>query len=171
MAKERQAGPSRQRDGAGGEHRDHFTGTIAGSMTEYEGNPELDMTASSATGVSHGLIKQVAPAAMAGQLTVATYNLDNLSPTAAASKYAALGSEVVTHLGSPDILAVQEIQDHDGATDDGVVDATTTMTALGQRHQGGGRPGLCLDADRPGQNQRPRPAAGLLQQAVAAGPR
>ena len=109
---------------------DHFTGTIAGIMTEYEGNPELDLTASSATGISHGLTKQVAPAAKAGQLTVATYNLDNLSPTASAAKYAALGSEITKDLGAPDILAVQEIQDNDGATDDGVVDATTTMNTL-----------------------------------------
>ena len=47
---------------------DHFTGTIEGIMTEYEGNPELDMTASSAVGVSHGLTPQVAPPARFGQL-------------------------------------------------------------------------------------------------------
>jgi hypothetical protein len=109
---------------------DHFTGTIEGIMTEYEGNPELDMTASSATGVSHRLTPQVAPAAKSGQLTVATYNLDNLSPSASKSKWASLGSQIVHNLGSPDILAVQEIQDNDGATDDGVVAANVTMADL-----------------------------------------
>src|SRR5579875_1245143 len=109
---------------------DHFNGPIEGIMTEYEGNPELDMTASSATGVSHGLTPEVAPPARAGQLTVATYNLDNLSPQAPASKWASLGSQIVHNLGSPDILAVQEIQDNDGPTDDGVVDCTVTMNDL-----------------------------------------
>jgi hypothetical protein len=109
---------------------DTFSGQIEGIMTEYEGNPELDMTSSSATGVSQGLTPQVAPKAKKGQLTVATYNLDNLSPSAAAAKWASLGSQIVNNLRSPDILAVQEIQDNDGATDDGVVDCTTTMTDL-----------------------------------------
>jgi uncharacterized protein len=108
---------------------DHFSGPIEGIMTEYEGNPELDMTVSAA-GVSHGLTPEVAPPAKPGQLTVATYNLDNLSPSAPASKWDSLGSQIVNNLGSPDILAVQEIQDNDGATDDGVVDCTVTMTDL-----------------------------------------
>jgi predicted extracellular nuclease len=109
---------------------DHFNGPIEGIMTEYDGNPELDLTASSATGVSHGLTPEVAPPARPGQLTVATYNLDNLSPDAPASKWASLGSQIVNNLGSPDILAVQEIQDNDGPADDGVVDCTVTMTDL-----------------------------------------
>jgi hypothetical protein len=99
-------------------------------MTEYEGNPELDLTASAATGVSHGLIPQVAPAAKSGQLTVATYNLDNLSPSASKSKWANLGSQIVHNLDSPDILAVQEIQDADGSKDDGLVAADVTMGDL-----------------------------------------
>jgi|SRR5579875_2168190 len=109
---------------------DHFTGTIAGIMTEYDGDPELDMTGSSAVGVSHGLSPEVAPPAQPGELSVATYNLDNLSPATSPAKFASLGSQIVNNLGSPDILAVQEIQDNDGATDDGVTDCTTTMTDL-----------------------------------------
>jgi hypothetical protein len=54
---------------------------------------------------------------------VATYNLDNLSPSASKSKYASLSTQIVHNLGSLDILAVQEIQDNDGTTDDGVVAA------------------------------------------------
>jgi hypothetical protein len=108
---------------------DHFSGPVAGIMTEYEGNPELDITQTPGV-VSSGLSRQVAKPATAGQLTVATYNLDNLSPTAGAAKYAALGSEIVTNLRAPDILAVQEIEDNDGSTDDGVVSATTTIGDL-----------------------------------------
>jgi uncharacterized protein len=118
---------------------DHFSGPVEGVMTEYEGNPELDLTAS-VTGVSHGLTPQVAPAPRAGQLSVATYNLDNLAPTTAASKFASLGKQVVTNLRSPDILAVQEIQDNDGAKDDGVVAADVTLGDLVSAIQAAGGP-------------------------------
>ncbi len=118
---------------------DHFSGPVEGIMTEYEGDPELDLT-QSVTGVSHGLTPQVAPAPRAGQLSVATYNLDNLSPKTAASKFTSLGRQVVTNPRSPDILAVQEIQDNDGATDDGVVAADATMSELAGAIQAAGGP-------------------------------
>jgi predicted extracellular nuclease len=108
---------------------DHFSSPVIGIMNEYEGNPELDLTQTPGV-VSSGLTRQVAKPAEPGELTVATYNLDNLSPSASAAKWAALGSEITTNLGAPDILAVQEIQDNDGETDDGVVDATVTLNDL-----------------------------------------
>jgi predicted extracellular nuclease len=161
---------------------DHFSGPVEGIMTEYEGNPELDLTASSAVGVSNGLTPQVAPAAQAGQLTVATYNLDNLSPTAPKSKWAHLGSQIVHNLGSPDILAVQEIQDNDGATDDGVVAANVTMADLVAAIVAAGGPAYAWteidpvndqDGGQPGGNIRQvtmyRTDAGLTFDAIAGG--
>src|ERR1700733_1933182 len=61
---------------------DHFGGALVGIMTEFDGNPELDLTQTAAV-VSSGLTPAAAPAAAAGSLTVATYNLDNLSPKTA----------------------------------------------------------------------------------------
>ncbi len=118
---------------------DHFSGAVEGIMSEYEGNPELELTLSVA-GVSHGLTPQVAPAPGTGQLSVATYNVDNLAPTTPASKFASLGRQVVNNLRSPDILAVQEIQDNDGATDDGVVAANVTLSDLVSAIQAAGGP-------------------------------
>jgi hypothetical protein len=118
---------------------DHFGGPVEGIMSEYEGNPELELT-SSVTGVSGGLTPQVAAPAGPGQLAVATYNLDNLSPTAPAAKWASLGTQIVHNLGAPDILAVQEIQDNDGATDDGVVAADVTLSDLVSAIQAAGGP-------------------------------
>src|ERR1700722_20436324 len=46
---------------------DHFSGPGRGIMSEYEGNPELELTAS-VGGVSHGLRPQVAKPARTGQL-------------------------------------------------------------------------------------------------------
>ncbi len=64
------------------------------------------------------------------QLSVATYNVENLAPTDPASKFDALAHGVVTNLDSPDVIAVEEIQDNDGATDDGVVAADQTIDKL-----------------------------------------
>jgi predicted extracellular nuclease len=62
------------------------------------------------------------------QLAIATYNVENLAPGDPASKYEALANGVVQNLASPDIISVEEIQDNDGATDDGVVAADQTLT-------------------------------------------
>jgi predicted extracellular nuclease len=64
------------------------------------------------------------------QLSIATYNVENLAPSDAAAKYQALAQGVVTNLGTPDIVAVEEIQDNSGATDNGVVAADQTLTKL-----------------------------------------
>jgi len=60
-------------------------------------------------------------------LTIASINVENLAATDPATKFSRLAAIVAHNLGAPDLLAVEEIQDNDGATDDGVVDATTTL--------------------------------------------
>ncbi len=65
-----------------------------------------------------------------GQLSIATYNVENLAPGDSDAKYAALGGGVVTDLASPDIVSLEEIQDNSGATDDGVVAADRTLDKL-----------------------------------------
>jgi hypothetical protein len=64
------------------------------------------------------------------QLAIATYNVENLAPTDPASKFQKLADGIVHNLASPDIVAVEEVQDNDGAKDDGVVAATVTLTDL-----------------------------------------
>jgi predicted extracellular nuclease len=64
------------------------------------------------------------------QLAVATYNVENLAPRDSDTKYARLAQGVVKNLAKPDIVAVEEVQDNSGATDDGVVAADKTLTKL-----------------------------------------
>lgn len=61
-------------------------------------------------------------------ITIGDYNVENLAPSA--TKFPALARQIVESLGAPDLLFVQEIQDNDGSTDDGVVDADVTLTNL-----------------------------------------
>lgn len=48
-------------------------------------------------------------------LSVATYNLENFSANDSPEKIASLANDIVANLNAPDILAVQEVQDADGA--------------------------------------------------------
>jgi len=113
-----------------------WTGTI--DYSEFGGYTIADST--QGTVQHNNLAPVVATAPAKGQLSVATYNVENLAPTDPDSKFAALGKGVVTNLASPDIVAVEEIQDNDGASDDGVVDATQTLTKLTQAITAAGGP-------------------------------
>ncbi|HEY9291812.1 MAG TPA: endonuclease/exonuclease/phosphatase family protein [Microlunatus sp.] len=64
------------------------------------------------------------------QLAIATYNVENLAPTDPDSKFAALGRGIVDNLAVPDIVAVEEVQDNTGDTDNGVVGADRTLDQL-----------------------------------------
>jgi predicted extracellular nuclease len=72
----------------------------------------------------------VATAGPRNKLSVATYNVENLAPSDPDSKFAALADGIVTNLASPDVVAVEEVQDNTGATDDGTVAADVTLTKL-----------------------------------------
>ncbi|MFD1833251.1 endonuclease/exonuclease/phosphatase family protein [Streptomyces desertarenae] len=63
-----------------------------------------------------------------GELAVATYNVENLHPGNGQEKFDRLARGVVENLASPDILALEEIQDDNGPTDDGTVSAGRTLT-------------------------------------------
>jgi hypothetical protein len=79
---------------------------------------------------SGNLQKVVATPQTKKQLAIATYNVENLAPTDPQSKFDALAQGIVHNLSAPDIVAVEEVQDNDGATDDGVVAADQTIDQL-----------------------------------------
>ena len=83
---------------------------------------------SARTGVS---VRESAVAAGADQVSIATFNVENLAGNEPEAKYDALAGMIVNNLAAPDIVGLEEIQDNNGATDDGtVVDATTTLNRL-----------------------------------------
>jgi endonuclease/exonuclease/phosphatase family metal-dependent hydrolase len=64
-------------------------------------------------------------------VTVASYNVLNLSPLESDdSQRTAIAAQIVNNLGQPDVIALQEIQDNSGETDDGITDASQTLQAL-----------------------------------------
>jgi len=64
----------------------------------------------------------------ANYLTVATYNLENIDP--GDNKFNLFATDIVYNLRAPDILAVQEIQDSDGAANTGNVSSALTAQGL-----------------------------------------
>ena len=97
-------------------------------------------------------------------IQIATYNLENLSPFDPADRYAAFARAIVTELGAPQIVAVQEIQDSDGDKNTGRVDANVTLERLLAALAQAGAPGYRAvqidpqdgqDGGMPGANIRP----------------
>ncbi|AUH43678.1 endonuclease/exonuclease/phosphatase family protein [Streptomyces sp. CMB-StM0423] len=64
------------------------------------------------------------------ELAVATYNVENLSARDGAAKFDRLARALVDGLASPDIVALQEVQDDNGATNDAVTSADATLRKL-----------------------------------------
>ncbi|MFI6346774.1 endonuclease/exonuclease/phosphatase family protein [Streptomyces sp. NPDC050560] len=77
--------------------------------------------------VDGGIEKETTRRQKPGELAVATYNVENLAATDPQDKFDRLAEGVVTHLATPDIVALEEIQDNNGATDDGTVAADETV--------------------------------------------
>jgi predicted extracellular nuclease len=79
---------------------------------------------------SGGLQRESTRRQRLGELAVATFNVENLSPLDPAAKFATLAGQIVGNLASPDLVALEEIQDNSGPTNNGVVAADQTLAAL-----------------------------------------
>ena len=61
-------------------------------------------------------------------LVFGSYNVENMNPKSA--HIPKVANHIANFLKTPDIIFVQEIQDDNGATDDGTVSANLTLSAL-----------------------------------------
>jgi predicted extracellular nuclease len=108
---------------------DRFRGALEGVLDYSFGNYKLIVTR--APGVLRGgLSRETTTAARSNQLSVAAFNVENLDPNDDAEKFRRLADIIVRNLKSPDIVAIEEIQDNNGATNDTVVDASETFGRL-----------------------------------------
>ncbi|MEU9096302.1 endonuclease/exonuclease/phosphatase family protein [Streptomyces sp. NPDC048361] len=106
---------------------DTLTGTTEGPLDFNQFGGYTITARTLGTVKDNGLKREVTRKQRTGELAVATYNVENLDPTDPQSKFDALAQGVVTHLASPDIVALEEIQDNNGAKNDGTVDASATV--------------------------------------------
>ncbi|WP_441251730.1 endonuclease/exonuclease/phosphatase family protein [Kitasatospora sp. McL0602] len=107
---------------------DQLTGVTAGPLDYNQFGGYTVVANAIGAYKDNGLQREITAPAPDGTATIATYNVQNLDPGDPAEKFAQLAQGIVTNLRSPDVVALEEIQDGNGPTDDGTVDATATIT-------------------------------------------
>jgi uncharacterized protein len=108
---------------------DRFPGRSIGVLDYSFGNFKLFLTATPqvATG---DIARESARPARADEFAMATANLGNLDPSDPPAKFQGLAQEIAGSLKSPDLLALQEVQDNSGPDNDGTVAADQTVAQL-----------------------------------------
>ncbi|MEM1428984.1 MAG: endonuclease/exonuclease/phosphatase family protein [Pseudomonadota bacterium] len=91
--------------------------------------------------------EQTDVAGSADDLTVASYNVLNLDPNdsdgdadLADGRFEAIAAQIVNNLNTPDVIALQEVQDSSGSANDGVTAADATLQALVDAIEAAGGP-------------------------------
>ncbi|MFF8988721.1 endonuclease/exonuclease/phosphatase family protein [Streptomyces sp. NPDC014983] len=107
---------------------DTLTGTTTGPMDFNQYGGYTLVAGRLGTLQSGGLQRETTEKQTGRQLAVATYNVENLDPSD--NTFAQHAAAIVNNLQSPDIVSLEEIQDDNGATDDGTVDASVTVNKL-----------------------------------------
>ncbi|WP_205801984.1 lamin tail domain-containing protein [Micromonospora thermarum] len=108
---------------------DTLSGAVVGLLDYSFGNYKLQVTGTP-TVSSGGITPETTATPSATELAVATFNVENLAPGDPQSKFDTLASQIKNNLKSPDLIAVEEVQDNSGTTDNGVVAADQTWTKL-----------------------------------------
>jgi predicted extracellular nuclease len=80
--------------------------------------------------VDEGLEREVTDRPRSDELAVASFNVENLQPNNPAAKFQALADVLIVNMRSPDLVAVEEIQDNDGATNSAITAANLTWERL-----------------------------------------
>ena len=125
-------------------------GTVTGVIGYSFGNFEVFAIDALSPGRSD-TTAEVAPSSQSSELTVASYNVFNLSAVEADdAQREKVADQIVNHLHSPDIIALQEIQDNNGDIGDcsgddisacaGVLDADETLAKLTEAIAAAGGP-------------------------------
>jgi predicted extracellular nuclease len=111
---------------------DSFPGATIGVMDYSFGNFKLQVITLASVAFS-GLARETTQSPVDGELAVATFNVENLSPNDPQTKFDELADLIVNNLQAPDIVALEEMQDNDGTsggTGSPVVDANVTFDRL-----------------------------------------
>jgi len=118
---------------------DHYTGPLVGVVDYNFGNFFLEVT-NAVSRVDSGLQRETTALPGLDELAVATFNFENLDTTDPQSKFDQLAGIIVNNLRAPDLIAGEEVQDNNGPTDSGTVDASQTLGQLVAAIQAAGGP-------------------------------
>jgi len=116
-------------------------GDVTGVLRYDFGNYEVAATTRFGVQPAGAAPETTALIGTADRVTVATYNVLNLSPTSSdRGQLRLLARQIVQRLRAPDIVALQEIQDESGEDDDGTTSARGTLRALTEAIAAAGGP-------------------------------
>lgn len=114
---------------------DYFTGRIAGPVTYSYTNYKVYVDDSTLPALHEGSTKpettHIVPSE--DKLTIASYNIENFSANSKSTsdaKVQRIAKSFVSDLHSPDIIGLIEVQDNNGATNDGTIDASQSAARL-----------------------------------------
>ena len=106
---------------------DSVTGVVSYNFANYEVVATQAFTVAQAS----TLVKETTSlVGTATKLSVASYNAENLDALDPAARFTTIADEVKNRLNSPDIIALQEIQDNDGAANSSTTAADETLQEL-----------------------------------------
>jgi predicted extracellular nuclease len=137
-------------------------GDVVGVVSYRYGSFELLPTETFTAASGSLAVETVAWTGDQTHLTVASFNVDNLDP-GDGDRIHRLGDQIANRLRAPDIIGLQEIQDNDGSSDSGIVDASLTYQALIDAIEAAGGPAYAFldiapvdgqDGGEPGGNIR-----------------
>ena len=98
-------------------------------VLDYSFNNYKLLLTEPATVLSNALTRETTTIAP-GRFGMASYNVENLGGNAAAARFTAIAGQIAGTLGAPHLISLQEIQDDNGATNNGVVSANLTLGTL-----------------------------------------
>ncbi|WSA79856.1 lamin tail domain-containing protein [Streptomyces sp. NBC_01799] len=106
---------------------DVLSGTTTGVL-DYDSFGGYNLQATElGTLTDHHLRREVTRKQKDKELAVATYNVENLDALDEQGKFDTLAAGVAVNLSSPDIVSLEEIQDDNGAANDGTVGSDATL--------------------------------------------
>ncbi|GAA2277853.1 endonuclease/exonuclease/phosphatase family protein [Streptomyces atrovirens] len=147
---------------------DTLAGTTAGPL-DYNQYGGYTLVANELGALeSAGLERETTRAQRTAELAVATYNVENLDPSD--DTFAAHAAAIVNNLKSPDIVSLEEIQDNNGAVDDGTVAADLTMAKLIDAIEAAGGPRYDWRSVDPADKQDGGQPGGNIRQAFLFNP-
>ena len=121
---------------------DSLTAPVIGPLDYSFSNYKIQAT-STPLFSSAGLVRETTASPTDHQISVATFNVENLAGTDPQAKFDHLAQLIVNNLRAPDIIGIEEVQDNDGVAGgpgSSVVDASVAWTRLVQAIQAAGGP-------------------------------
>ena len=109
--------------------RDSFAGPVDAVVDYSFGNFKF-LALKTPEAVDGGLEREVTDEPRSDQLSIASFNVENLDPGDPEEKFRRLALTLVTNLRSPDIVGVEEVQDNDGPRSAAPTDADLTYGKL-----------------------------------------